>query len=1302
MSTSPNLPLSISPHVCVFPSADLTELLSSCSLPTLHRLLQLFSPLRHVTTRTTTLTTVTHASFSLRFSDFNDVNTACKEDEDSRAGRTIDWIGQRVAKRAAAWVEEAEGTDHANDNKALPPWWRELQRCTEGDHTPSKHEGWNHPVAVILAVSTLAPNPLQAVTELHSKYNEVHLPSWVDPTRLRHTLIIHPTNSPLNSDEAMALFNATKKQFGLHTHLLAVSFSPPASPLAVPSFLPELPATPLPDAAFSKALPEGTQHLNLTEEDMAQFAHFVREFVTMSLIPWLERCVLDWNEAYTSTRRLPSRLFSSTRKLFGGSISTPTSLPSYSNSSYANSSSSPTSPAFGAAPPSQQRRLAEFATFLGDLKLAVSVWESLRKDGRGGSEVLPLLLAPSPAVGAHANYALSTLQTSAGPSSQLRALAYAVRWGTGVQSLEDLEGDRWLVAAAGSVEEPPPALLLAHAALISDRKGAKRRAAMWYFFAGQRLEKCGIKPLTVYFLRKAHERYHARPSKNLSPSFDEVTARKEMQWFDAILPSIEYSLGRLMYTSGDTEGALRYFLGLLKGSPFSSQNEQDLSLIHALYVGDFKVAYEHMKTIVGGNALPTDLKPQFSLSHPAETKIRLSHQGESDSSNGIWDTFEQTWSQFWKTKGNERIEKTGRASVGERFFIEIVLKNPLNIEVTLTNVTVKVITAPDNNVAVDVETVDNILLEAKETRIVTISVISHNAATLKFTHLTYYFLSLLPVSESLAVRGARLQDTAAQRQGVVYGTDVIPTMCVDEGGRRLECSLSNSEGGFGAFTLSAGECADFRLNLRNTGSGSIDDIWIIHSPSVWLDLEPHGSSPVPSPDLTEVLRSNNSLASALPLSVPLAKLHSATVLASNDSIDLPLTLHAEQSSSSQEFAVLLIYREHNQTSFFSSKLYHVFDVVPILEIGASVRPSANSDISYTINLEIQNVDAASEVRISQVTTASADWRSTPLNFTPFNLPSRQTGRVFLNAQRWTEGSGSLESKQFVIRQLSAVLNGEQPEPLEPPLLDVIFSHIAEPGDRISACDSCNQQLLESSKRIFIWNSLLDQFPQLPPSSLPHLFPLRNPQSMDIIVWWDLPSQRRCGYVTIPSLLLGANHGPLDELILQSETAKVKRTMYAETAKEKTQVQDALRVSDWNANMNPAVVRVTSSPRVEHDFLKGDLTVPVTFTIRNFSLTNHIRFVLRLQPVDYFQYSEAQILPSSYVGKLTRRGELTPMSTAIVEAKMWVSRPGIYGLSGWRLETEVGEREVDPWCTRASFSQGQLSGEESIVIVVQAP
>jgi hypothetical protein len=96
---------------------------------------------------------------------------------------------------------------------------------------------------------------------------------------------------------------------------------------------------------------------------------------------------------FASTRRLPSRLFSSTRRLFGSGTASPapphpptSSVSPVIAATRSGSHSSISSiSAGGHPPPSQQRRLAEFATILGDLKLAVSVWEALKKDGKGGS-----------------------------------------------------------------------------------------------------------------------------------------------------------------------------------------------------------------------------------------------------------------------------------------------------------------------------------------------------------------------------------------------------------------------------------------------------------------------------------------------------------------------------------------------------------------------------------------------------------------------------------------------------------------------------------------------------------------------------------------------------------------------------------------------------------------------------------------------------------------------------------------------------------------------------------------------------
>lgn len=170
---APVLPSSLSPHICISPSQDLTDLLDSSSLPPLASILQSFSPLpsgmshisvwcfinspnylfHSVTTRTTTLTDVPHTSFALRFSDLSEIEASCKEDEEQRAVRTIDWIGERINKRSAKWVDDME---KANEKDALrTPWWDELRRCAEGDHTPSKVEGWNHPTASTVFLHSL-------------------------------------------------------------------------------------------------------------------------------------------------------------------------------------------------------------------------------------------------------------------------------------------------------------------------------------------------------------------------------------------------------------------------------------------------------------------------------------------------------------------------------------------------------------------------------------------------------------------------------------------------------------------------------------------------------------------------------------------------------------------------------------------------------------------------------------------------------------------------------------------------------------------------------------------------------------------------------------------------------------------------------------------------------------------------------------------------------------------------------------------------------------------------------------------
>lgn len=106
--------------------------------------------------------------------------------------------------------------------------------------------------------------------------------------------------------------NATKKQYGLHCHLLTFNLAKPATPKQLkplPAQVPPLssfpvspekkPQPPLPPMLNGAGVNGGAgtlDVLSLSDEDTVSASRFMREFVTQSLVPWMERMVLEWNE----------------------------------------------------------------------------------------------------------------------------------------------------------------------------------------------------------------------------------------------------------------------------------------------------------------------------------------------------------------------------------------------------------------------------------------------------------------------------------------------------------------------------------------------------------------------------------------------------------------------------------------------------------------------------------------------------------------------------------------------------------------------------------------------------------------------------------------------------------------------------------------------------------------------------------------------------------------------------------------------------------------------------------------------
>jgi len=107
----------------------------------------------------------------------------------------------------------------------------------------------------------------------------------------------------------------------------------------------------------------------------------------------------------------------------------------------------------------------------------------------------------------------------------------------------------------------------------------------------------------------------------------------------------------------------------------------------------------------------------------------------------LWEKREEDWNAFWKARGGEPLEKSGKAAVDgnfvfyhrrnilmnspEIFWVDLAIQNPLNTEVNLSNLTVTVreTTSTDSKSAmasVDIEVIDDVILGAKETRTVSL------------------------------------------------------------------------------------------------------------------------------------------------------------------------------------------------------------------------------------------------------------------------------------------------------------------------------------------------------------------------------------------------------------------------------------------------------------------------------------------------------------------------------------------------------------------------------------------------------
>ncbi|PHH83571.1 hypothetical protein CDD82_7132 [Ophiocordyceps australis] len=287
-------------------------------------------------------------------------------------------FGERSLADMSAPVHQDSG------NRATSPYYALYLRRLLSATPLAPQESFAHPVACVIAISSRTENPIEELGKLYldTSQGPKKFPPWVNGEYLRYYVLVHDEDKD-DISASVNLFEQMKRNLGLHCHLLRLRCSQSAET--------DDDSIPLPRSDWIYAAEELVE-LNgnanteepedstrrIFESDATAIRTFVREMVTQSIVPTMERHVSVWNDQVASRRRgLTGRFMSLSRKWtgFGGgsrSSSGPGGNPreGYELLGYYRADT----------PEATMRKLADYAFMLRDWKLAQLTYDLLRSD----------------------------------------------------------------------------------------------------------------------------------------------------------------------------------------------------------------------------------------------------------------------------------------------------------------------------------------------------------------------------------------------------------------------------------------------------------------------------------------------------------------------------------------------------------------------------------------------------------------------------------------------------------------------------------------------------------------------------------------------------------------------------------------------------------------------------------------------------------------------------------------------------------------------------------------------------------
>ncbi|KPV78297.1 uncharacterized protein RHOBADRAFT_50778 [Rhodotorula graminis WP1] len=1131
-------------------------------------------------------------------------------------------LNQPLALRDELFLDHLGQLVALTDPATAPPYplVRDAVLARPPDDYCVPHESFAHPVACLVALSTAHPDPLNALAHLWDLSSPANLFAPDDPRAhyaapdvLRFVVLVNDHGAPGataaadQASDAHKLLDTVRKTYGNHSALVdlfsAADTAPDRRPSADEAEIRRLwvnvgeaqrqqvaaaargpqdaviglgfdDERSLPQASAASALapdraPVVLGH-ELSTDDLGALRQLAREFVVQSLVPFLEqRAVVLYEQWQASRRGIGGRLFSVGRKYFGGGGGGSGASGSAGAREGGREGSGAGKQGYNAAkgyyhhssPSALARRLADTAFFLGDYKLAYSVYDACAKDFRADkaarhaaaamrmSAICAVLLlppSPSPSSSASASGAPPPPQPIANPEALLAsAAALSPLHGT----LVDFDALRSTLVLVDLYAAHPHLAPLAPLALKSLSRRCLSQAAALYL------------PAPSSSSTSSTDASLPPPVTSLAPP-TRPPPTDTPQW-SAIRTHLHHALARQSYTVGAAQDSVDNFLALLGTGTSATTAASTSSLDDSAgavgdgamgdapeWLDDFALAWDLLAS--SSSSSPATPPPHGPVSLPVRlfdaphARLRVGSARQAGLSAGAGD--EGEWARLEKALlaraefdvgggGGARPSVLGyrggagtgeggfkgagagaaepvEAVLGETLTLEVPVRNPLEAFLALGALAVEVRREEAGDAegeeggegaGLEVSAPQDVELAPGESSKILIPIRASSLGTFTFDSLSYRFSNLVPVREPLSP--ARWSKPTAPRPGRpsarvamplrVRVRAAVPVLGVDMSA--LPSRLFHGE-------MSGDDESTTTIVLRNEGPVPLTDLHALSSQPDSLLLRPNP----PSLDADGALATPNDLTAPRPTVL----LEPGRALAPGDSLAVPVVVRGSRVGA-HALCVLFAFRaaDDEVTSareYLSTRAVHGVEVYPSLELRYGVRPGRRVDSPFVLGVEVYNVGLpADDVSILAISLLSPRWRISPsADSGTFNddVASQRIGwqqglTTFVPlAAVVREGEGpSEEADLWTAAQVEALLDGKDVKGMPPHAKVGVSSLSPITSTSSSSISPSALSGLVAAYTSYRRASLLERYPTVPPSLHPSIFPLFSSRAASLVV-----------------------------------------------------------------------------------------------------------------------------------------------------------------------------------------------------------